>query len=237
MILLVGTFGSAMASTLGPVGSGEGTTDPPIDHPNNPATPDVNGDANFPAHTIDACRPAVEDCPPIRKIVNPSFPTQPFTRTNSVHEEWIVGSGGPPWSDWHERISSSPQGWIFTGVQIAIVGSADSCPAVGTPLTGVIMSGGAEVWIDFDPPLIPNQKLCLWKDVGFTGFIRDIFQLPDMRILEWPTIDEDRTAVGGQLVPLDSTMILVAGSQTTAACMIPVKVSAIGIGIVIARKF
>jgi len=43
--------------------------------------------------------------------------------------------------------------------------------------------------------------------------------------------------VGGELIPLDSTMVLVAGTQTTAAWMIPVIVSAIGIGIVIARKF
>jgi len=46
-----------------------------------------------------------------------------------------------------------------------------------------------------------------------------------------------RTAVGGELIPLDSTMILVAGAQYSAAWMIPAIVSAIGIGIVIARKF
>jgi len=43
--------------------------------------------------------------------------------------------------------------------------------------------------------------------------------------------------VGGQIIPLDSTMVLAAGAQYTAAWMIPVLVSAIGIGIVIARKF
>ena len=43
--------------------------------------------------------------------------------------------------------------------------------------------------------------------------------------------------VGGEFIPLDSTMVLVAGAQYTAAWMIPVIVSAIGIGIVIARKF
>ena len=45
------------------------------------------------------------------------------------------------------------------------------------------------------------------------------------------------SAVGGDFIPLDSTMILAAGAQYTAAWMIPVLVSAIGIGIVIARKF
>jgi len=51
------------------------------------------------------------------------------------------------------------------------------------------------------------------------------------------TPDDDRMPVGGELIPLDTTMILVAGAQHTAAWMIPVIVSVIGIGIVIARKF
>jgi len=46
-----------------------------------------------------------------------------------------------------------------------------------------------------------------------------------------------RQAIGGELIPLDVTMVLAAGAQYTAAWMIPVIVSAIGIGIVIARKF
>jgi len=45
------------------------------------------------------------------------------------------------------------------------------------------------------------------------------------------------TAIGGELIPIETSMVLVAGSQNTAAWMIPVLVSAIGIGIVIARKF
>jgi len=42
--------------------------------------------------------------------------------------------------------------------------------------------------------------------------------------------------VGGQLLPIDTTALLLAGSQMTAAWMIPVIVAAIGIGIVLARK-
>jgi len=44
-------------------------------------------------------------------------------------------------------------------------------------------------------------------------------------------------AVGGELIPLDTTMVLVAGTQMTAAWMIPVIVAGIGFAIVIARKF
>ena len=57
------------------------------------------------------------------------------------------------------------------------------------------------------------------------------------------TIDDGVTAqnglvaVGGDIIPLDTTMVLVAGAQNTAAWMIPAIVSAIGIGIVLSRKF
>jgi len=44
-------------------------------------------------------------------------------------------------------------------------------------------------------------------------------------------------AVGGDMIQMETTSILAAGTQYTAAWMIPVLVSAIGIGIVIARKF
>jgi len=43
--------------------------------------------------------------------------------------------------------------------------------------------------------------------------------------------------VGGEFIGVDSTSLLVAGAQTNAAWMIPVLISAIGIAIVIARKF
>jgi len=51
------------------------------------------------------------------------------------------------------------------------------------------------------------------------------------------TVTFDTHAIGGDIIPLDTTMVLVAGTQNTAAWMFPVLVSAIGIGIVIARKF
>jgi hypothetical protein len=47
----------------------------------------------------------------------------------------------------------------------------------------------------------------------------------------------NRCAVGGEMIPLDTTMVLLAGSQMTASWMIPIIVSGIGIGIVLARKF
>jgi hypothetical protein len=46
-----------------------------------------------------------------------------------------------------------------------------------------------------------------------------------------------KVAVGGELIPIETTMVLVAGAQYSMAWMIPVIVSGIGIAIVIARKF
>jgi len=45
------------------------------------------------------------------------------------------------------------------------------------------------------------------------------------------------SAVGGDMIQMETTSVLAAGAQYTAAWMIPVLVSAIGIGIVLARKF
>jgi hypothetical protein len=47
----------------------------------------------------------------------------------------------------------------------------------------------------------------------------------------------NRCTVGGELIPLDTSALILAGAQMNSAWMIPVIVSAIGIGIVIARKF
>ncbi len=59
----------------------------------------------------------------------------------------------------------------------------------------------------------------------------------DVRSVNVWTVSFDRNAVGGDIIPLDTTMILVSGAQYTAAWMIPVIVSGIGFAIVIARKF
>jgi len=46
-----------------------------------------------------------------------------------------------------------------------------------------------------------------------------------------------RITVGGEMIPVETTVLFLAGTQNIAAWFIPVIVSAIGIGIVIARKF
>ena len=51
------------------------------------------------------------------------------------------------------------------------------------------------------------------------------------------TVSKDIPLVGGIFEGVDTTSLLVAGAQANAVWLIPVIVSAIGIGIVIARKF
>jgi len=51
------------------------------------------------------------------------------------------------------------------------------------------------------------------------------------------TAEDFKQAVGGEMLPVDSTSLLVAGAQMNAAWMIPVIVAGIGFAIVIARKF
>ncbi len=47
----------------------------------------------------------------------------------------------------------------------------------------------------------------------------------------------DALAIGGEIIPIESTAVLLAGAQTTSSWLIPVIVSAVGISIVLVRRF
>ena len=129
-----------------------------------------------------------------------------------------------------------------------------------------IPSGGPNdvtYWFDWDNPLplaadtkywlalnvtnSPGQGSIAWYNTA-SGFDRDCY-ISENRggvfiickdfdfNFELTGIPQQRQPVGGEFIPLDSTMVLVAGAQYSMAWMIPAIVSAIGIGIVIARKF
>ena len=49
-------------------------------------------------------------------------------------------------------------------------------------------------------------------------------------------INEFLIIVGGELIPIESTAVLLVGAHMTAAWLIPVVIASIGIGIVIARR-
>ena len=68
-------------------------------------------------------------------------------------------------------------------------------------------------------------------EIKNSGFISAILNPSDIMEIPSPCM-----VVGGELIPLDSTALLLYYSQNTAAWMIPALVSAVGIGIVLARK-
>jgi hypothetical protein len=89
----------------------------------------------------------------------------------------------------------------------------------------------------------PRSDSCFPEEAG--GFFPGVDPITMDKV---PTVEEAALAthtvipcmkmpVGGEFIGIDTTSVLVAGAQYTAAWMIPVIVSAIGIAIVIARKF
>ena len=88
----------------------------------------------------------------------------------------------------------------------------------------VIVKGGnnANVYT-YDPPA---------EETSDTGLLT-----PDSSAISHVSFCYDEPVIGGTGLQIDKTAMLLAGTQTNAAWMIPVVVSAIGIGIVIARKF
>jgi len=68
-------------------------------------------------------------------------------------------------------------------------------------------------------------------EIKNSGFISAILNPSDVIQIPSPC-----AVVGGELVPLESTALLLYYSQATAAWMIPAVVSAVGIGLVIARR-
>jgi len=110
----------------------------------------------------------------------------------------------------------------------------------------VPLSAGVRYWFalkagaDFTP--LPTGAIYMNAagDFGQTGFSSTGFPpttFGPVGAANWFQLTGHVPIVGGELIPIDSTSLLLAGAQMNAAWMIPVIVSGIGIGIVIARKF
>jgi len=110
----------------------------------------------------------------------------------------------------------------------------------------VPLSAGVRYWFalkagaDFTPLPTGAVYMNAAGDFGQTGFSSTEFPpttFGPVGAANWFQLTGHVPIVGGELIPIDSTSLLLAGAQMNAAWMIPVIVSAIGIGIVIARKF
>jgi len=229
-LVLLGSLNFAQAIQAG------STTDPqnPNPHPSNP----IDGAAivNIPAVTIEACDPE-SSCPPLLKQIDFSvFPMPVFPDGIVIHEEFIVGQGSPEWWDWHERISDVVlENVFFTGsASISKVAAGAPCD-VGTS-TIFDFDADREIWFDFEGNiggLNFGDKLCVWKDVStasptsspFTGILE---------IEEWPTIHK-KMAVGGELIPLDTTALIIGYSVLNMYWIAPIGIG-VGVGIYLTKN-
>jgi len=77
----------------------------------------------------------------------------------------------------------------------------------------------------------PVDEWSVWNRVLTDSEISDLYN--NGAGLE---LEEHNKAIGGKIIPLDTTMVLLAGSQMTAAWILPAVVAGLGFAIVIARK-
>ena len=140
---------------------------------------------------------------------------------------------------------------VTVGAQNAFAGAADVGPPILTVPPNIIINvgesidpsntGQATATDDQDPnPIIAFSDVADLDRCG-RGTITRTWSATDANGNQSTGVQKitivGSCPVGGELIPLETTMVLVAGTHSVAAWMIPVIVSAIGIGIVIARKF
>jgi len=152
--------------------------------------------------------------------------TVPFGFVIHVHEFLTVQ--GINWDDWHERIVTPD--WIY------VINPNIPTPVITTP-TGVsstiVPMSPNELWIDFDPPILQTQaapQLTIFKYMKC-----DNANGCDAVVVveQFPTVD---VKIGGTLIPIDTTALLLAGVQGISMWMIPVVVAGVGIGIFVIKR-
>jgi len=106
--------------------------------------------------------------------------------------------------------------------------------------TDLMWTDASGMVVDF---FVDPGELCETQ-IMTTGFsdtsahaIIDEFTIPVFDVLQCDLQIKSKHAVGGEISPITTSALLLAGAQNSMAWMIPVLVSGIGIAIVIARKF
>jgi len=185
-----------------------------------------------------------------------------LVNTQSMAEDFIIDTDTFV-TDFHFVSIGNPTNIVHT-IYADAGGFPGAVLASGSPqnqVTSQIVGTGLwEVWFDLEGPFFAEAGVKYWFGLHTTNSNNDVdgawvfstsggfgsgtatSTLPPTTwnisgLDSWFLLSGNSPVVGGELLPIDTTALLLAGAQMNAAWMIPVIVSAIGIGIVIARKF
>jgi len=144
-----------------------------------------------------------------------------------IHVHEFLTIQGTDWSDWHERIITP--GWIY-------VINPPTTPIITTPAgvtPTIVAMAPNELWIDFDPPLLESQQppqltILKYMECTLPGGCNSI-----VVVEQFPTVE---IPVGGTMIPIDTTALLLAGVQSISMWMIPVVIAGIGVFVIKRRK-
>jgi len=157
-----------------------------------------------------------------------------FGNTNTPYpkvliEQILVGSTSEPFSDWHETIVD---GTCDVWSSNAIFFGQNLPP--NTDISATFSLDRKTVDWTFDPPIPAGHQFSLFK-----FFDCDLSVGPEtgnIIIHEYPTVPTIEALIGGEIIPIEATSLLLAGAQSFS-WMIPVVLSGIGIGLfVVGRK-
>lgn len=135
----------------------------------------------------------------------------------SLVEDLIVAPD-VAWDDWHEEIQPGSN-WEFISATITTsAGHNIVVPGLS------VATGSNQIWVDFVPALQPGTTVHIEKMLQHIG-------PPDsgvIEIWEFPTVKEVQRVVAGEIIPLESTSLLLSGMQTNFSWIIPALVIAAG---------
>ena len=121
-------------------------------------------------------------------------------------------------------ISWGPPGTPVPGLPIVLCNVSTTGRTQAQFVDGNEIDGFAQLTFDCEP----NPD---WEEISFEKDPATIIQSVQI----WTTSFDD-ILIGGTLIPIDRTSLLLAGAQMTAVWMIPVIVAGAGIGLVFVRK-